>query len=200
MNTTQSPAATTQNVADNTNQNSDTAKIPVWNEELVVTSENGSAKYQVLNPDTYGNGTVVYVQNMDTSASKVTIPDQIVVYGITYKVVAIADKAFYNNKNLKSVVVGQNVLSIGNQAFAKCSKLTKVVIGKNVKTIGKKAFYKCSKLKQITIKGKKLKKVGKKAITGIYKKAIIKVPAAKKKYYKKLWNKSKGFTKGMKVK
>ncbi|MCD8018756.1 MAG: leucine-rich repeat domain-containing protein, partial [Clostridiales bacterium] len=69
-------------------------------------------------------------------------------------------------------------LAIGAQAFANCKKLTKITVPANVTTIGKKAFYNCKKLKTFTIKSKKLTSVGNKAITGINKKATIKVPKA----------------------
>ena len=76
---------------------------------------------------------------------------------------------------------------IGNSAFEGCTKLKKVTEkGKKLKQIGNKAFTKCKALKNITIKSKSLKKVGKNAFKGIHKKAVIKVPAAKYKAYKKL--------------
>lgn len=93
------------------------------------------------------------------------------------------------------------VTAIGNKAFAGASKLRKVTIGTNVAKIGSKAFYRCKKLNQVTIKTKKLagKKVGSKAFSGIGKKAVIKVPKAKKKAYKKFLAK-KGMPKKAKVK
>lgn len=105
----------------------------------------------------------------------------------TYKVTSIAASAFKNNKKVTSVVLGTNVEKIGNSAFEGCTKLKKVTEkGKKLKQIGNKAFTKCKALKNITIKSKSLKKVGKNAFKGIHKKAVIKVPAAKYKAYKKL--------------
>lgn len=83
--------------------------------------------------------------------------------------------------------VKARVTAIGKNAFKKAKKkLTKVVIGANVTTIDKKAFAGCKKLKKITIKSKRLKSVGKKAFKGISKNAVIKVPKAKRKAYRKL--------------
>lgn len=65
--------------------------------------------------------------------------------------------------------------------------------------IGSKAFYHCKKLKSITIKSKVLKKAGANALKGIHKKAVIKVPAAKKKAYAKLLSK-KGAGRSVKIK
>ena len=50
----------------------------------------------------------------------------------------------------------------------------------------------------ITIQSKKLKTVGKNAFKNIYKKASIKVPASKRKQYRKLLN-GKGQAKTVKI-
>ncbi len=90
----------------------------------------------------------------------------------------------------------------------KSSKLTSVVIPDTVaidgytfkvKAIAAKAFYKKSKLKTITI-GSNVTSIGKNAITGINKKATIKVPSARYKAVKKLLNSKIGFKKTMKIK
>ena len=91
--------------------------------------------------------------------------------------------------SIPEVIEEKPVIAIEKKAFANCKKLKKIVIGKNIRSIGSKAFYKCKKLKKITIKSKKLVKIGKNAFKGISKKAVIKVPASKKKKYKKLLKK-----------
>ena len=73
------------------------------------------------------------------------------------------------------------------------------MIGANINLIGKAAFAGDKKLKSINVKSKAIKKVGAKAFKGIYKKAVIKVPKAKKKAYKKLFKK-KGQAKTVKIK
>ena len=110
------------------------------------------------------------VKSTKKTAAKVSIHTTVKIGDKTYKVTAISANAFKNNKKLKTVV-----------------------IGKNVKTIGKNAFAGDKALKKVTVKGKLLKKVS----TGAFKKAgtkktVIKVPAAKKKAYKKLF-KAAGF-------
>ena len=91
------------------------------------------------------------------------------------------------------------VTDISAKAFAGCSKLKKVTIGKNVVSIGKEAFSKAKALKKITIKTTTLKKVGKNAIKGIYKKAKISCGKKKLKAYKKLFNAKTGYKKSMKL-
>lgn len=107
----------------------------------------------------------------------VTIPSSIKVNGKSCKVTSIAAKALKNNKKIKKVVIGSNVVTIGPDAFRGCKKL-----------------------KTITIKSSKLKTVGKNAIKGIHKKAKIYCPKSKKKTYKKYFKSSTGYKKTMKIK
>lgn len=118
-----------------------------------------------------GSGTAVeFVKPINAKKKAVTVPNTIVVNGVTCKVTSIAAKAFKGNKTL-----------------------TKVTIPSNIKSIGKQAFFGCKKLKSITIKTKLLtsKTVGSKAFKGIYAKVTVKVPKNKRKAYKTLL-KSKG--------
>ena len=71
--------------------------------------------------------------------------------------------------------------SIGIKAFAGNAKLRKITVGKNIISIGNQAFYNCKNLRSIVIKSSNIKSagVGAKAFKGIYKKAVIKVPAKK---------------------
>ncbi len=114
------------------------------------------------------------------------------------------------NKNKTSVTIPAKVTApatgetfqvtaIGAQAFYGCKKLKSVTLGTEVKTIGSRAFYKCGKLTRITVKSTKLNKVGSQAITGIHKKAQIKVPARKLKVYKKIFTKKTGKAATMKI-
>lgn len=174
------------------------------------TAEAG-ASYQVVSEDEK-QPTVVYTAPADKNVKKITVPATITVGGITYKVESVAPDAFKNCRKLTSVKISAGVQKIGKNAFSGCSKLSSVTIGKDVTEIGagafanckalkkitipaavtkigKKAFNKCKKLKTVTIKTKKLKTVGSSAFKGIAKKAVIKLPKAKKAAYKKLLKK-----------
>lgn len=163
------------------------------------------------------------ITGVSDNVKSVTIPESVKINGWTYKVTAIAPKAFYNHKKLTKVTIGSNVTEIGKQAFYKCTGMQSVIIGKNVKTIGSEAFYKCKKLKKITSYSGALKKVGKNAIKGVSKKLVIRVPRSKKKVmqtvkengyarmvyrrpasklkkYRKLFKSSTGYKKSMKIK
>ena len=119
----------------------------------------------------------VTITSLDKKKSSIVIPDYITINGVKCKVVTIKKKALY-----------------------KGTKLKKLTIGKNVQTIEDNAFNGCKNLKSITIKSTVLKKVGKNAIKGIHKKAVIKVPKKQYKKYKKLFGKKSGFKKPMKLK
>lgn len=107
----------------------------------------------------------------------VSIPAAIKVKGTTYKVTSVANNAFYNNRRLKSADIGKNVTKLGNNAFSGCSSL-----------------------KKLTIKSTHLKGVGKNAIKGVHKKAVINCPKKQLKLYKKLFNSKTGYKKTMKIK
>ena len=78
------------------------------------------------------------------------------VKGVTYKVTAVSDKAFKDNKKLTTVTIGSNVTKIGKEAFASCKNLKKITVtaGK-LKTISKNAFKGVNKKVSITVKGTK---------------------------------------------
>ena len=129
--------------------------------------KNKNASYQVVSANPK-QPTVTYVQNLKKTAASVTVPVQVKIGNVTYKVVAIGFKAFANNKKLKTVT-----------------------IGKNITTIGKNAFAGCKKLKKITIKSTKLKSgaIGKNAFKGTAKNLVVKVYKKQYKAYKKFLKK-----------
>ena len=158
----------------------------------------------------------------------VSIPSKVTYKGKSYTVTSIGVKVFYNNKTIVTATVPSTVKAVGTQAFSGCTKLKKVTGFTNVTSIGKQAFYNCSALTQIgsksgtitlskvqkiynsafqnckkvtrfTITSKSLKSVGSKAISGINKKTVIKVPSSKLSTYKKLFKSSTGYVKSMKI-
>lgn len=174
------------------------------------TDQKTKAKYRVTGTDSK-KPSVEYVKTTNTKATSITIPQKVEKAGVTYTVTAVADSAFKNNRKIQKVTIGNNVVTIGKYAFKGCTKLKKLSIGKNVTTIENQAFFGCTvliavvlpekvkkigtqafcgdkKLKTITIKTKKLtaKTVGKKAFSGIYAKAVVKVPKSKLNVYKKI--------------
>ena len=120
--------------------------------------------------------TVAFIGNK--AKTSVTIPTTIKIKDATYKVTEISTNAFKNNRKLKKVVIGQNIVKIG-----------------------KNAFYGCKKLTSITIKSSRLtlKNIGKNAFKNTSPKATVKVPKKQKVLYNQILKK-RGLNKKAKVK
>jgi cobalamin biosynthesis protein CobT len=145
----------------------------------------GKLEYKVLTSET-----AAFIGVNDKKQTALTIPKQVSVGAQKFKVTEIQEKACYNNKKLKKIVVGNNVTVIQASAFAGCSNVKSISVGTSVKKIGAKAFAGDKKLKKLTIKSKKLSLVGKKALSGVPKTIKIYSPKSKTKVYKKLINKA----------
>ena len=72
---------------------------------------------------------------------------------IPQKVTSIGKRAFYDCKNLTTLVLGEDIQTIGNYAFECCTSLTGVTIPQSVTSIGYSAFEGCTNLNPLTIKG-----------------------------------------------
>ena len=140
----------------------------------IVDKKTGSI-YKVTSSSS-SSRTVAFVGNKVKAS--VTIPTSIKIKGATYKVTEISASAFKNNRKLKKVVIGQNIVKIG-----------------------KNAFYGCKNLTSITIKSSRLtlKNIGKNAFKNTSQKATVKVPKKQKALYNQILKK-RGLNKKAKVK
>ena len=161
-----------------------------------VKSSQANGYYKVT-----GAQTVEYMKPVNKKASKVTIPDSVNLNGVNYKVTTIASKAFKNNKSLKTLTIGNNVVQIKKAAFYKCTKLTTVKIGKAVQSIGKQSFYGCKKLNTLRVYTTRLqsKYIGSSAFKGTPAKMKAYVPRKLAKSYKSIFLK-KGMSKSVVLK
>lgn len=151
-------------------------KVKMWG-KCSVTVENplrkgkkftdSGLKYQITKLGK--NASVACIGMEKTSHGKVRIPNTVRYKGKKYQVTSLGKGAFLG------------------------TKVTSVVLGSNITSIGQKAFSNCKKLSSITIKSSSLAKVGSKAIKGISRKAVIKVPKKKSKAYRKLFTPSTGY-------
>lgn len=165
------------------NQPPTTAPVPIDSQPSPTSAPENSFvdskgnTYEIIRKGSIeGKGTVSYAC-AKKNAKFVTIPAMVTINEVAYEVTTISNNAFAGNK-----------------------KITRVTIGKNVTKIGKNAFKNCSSLKKVTVKTKKLSAIGKNAFKGVHKKVFFKVPAGKKKAYKKLWKAKTGYKKSMKIK
>lgn len=137
-----------------------------------IIDQSSKAVYKIT-----GKNTVEYVK-CNVNKNKISIPQKIMINGVSYQVTSIAAKAFKTNKKIRSIVIPSTVRKIGKQAFLNCKNLKKITLKTpylSKKTIGAKAF------------------------KGIHGKATIKVPKKRKKAYQKFL-KSKGIGKKVKIK
>jgi len=78
--------------------------------------------------------------------AKVTIPSEI--DGVSVN--SIGEKAFFENKSIKEVIIPDGVKYFGGGVFASCTKLEKVELPKNVEQLGE-CMFSHSELKSITL-------------------------------------------------
>lgn len=81
----------------------------------------GDIVYQIT-----GASSVAAASPANNSVKSVNIPKTVTISGYKFKVKKIADKAFSNCTNLKTVAVGSSVASIGAKAFYNCKNLEKI--------------------------------------------------------------------------
>lgn len=138
--------------------------------------DSSGVSYEVTS-DSKKTPTVAYTAAPKKAKKTVTIPKTVTVDGTKYKVTSIEENAFAENKNVKQIVVSQNITTIGANAFADCPKL-----------------------KVITIHSTKLtgKNVADDAFAGIADGTVIRVPKKMLARYQKLFAK-KGLSKKVKV-
>ena len=129
----------------------------------------GGNQYTVLKA-----GLSVRFSKANPKAKTVTIPNTIKVDGISYKVAEVGANAFKNNKKVKKVTIGANVVKIANKAFNKCPSISN------------------RSIRNVIIKTTLLTKrtASKKCFNKVHKKMVIKVPKKVKKSYAKIF---KGF-------
>ena len=108
--------------------------------------------YQITKSDVQ-NGTASAVKLLDNKRKSIVIPKIVEKDGYQFRVTEIKKQACKGAKNIRSVVIGENVTKIGASAFLNCTRL-----------------------KKITFQSKKAPKFGKKAWKGIVKKCKITVP------------------------
>lgn len=122
------------------------------------------------------NPTIAFTGNK--TKSSVTIPATVKINSVTYKVTEISANAFKNNKRIKKLVIGTNIVKIGKNAFYGCKNLTSITI----------------KTSRLT-----LKNVGSNAFKNTSPKATVKVPKKQKTLYSQILKK-RGLSKKTKVK
>lgn len=139
---------------------------------------------------------------------EIKIPSAVSISGKAYKVTSVQAKAFYQNEDIVSIAIGNNVTYVGKYAFYQCPNLETVKFGKRVsvistcaftqcpnlenvtlpssiRKIGAKAFYQCTSIKVLKINGSVLEYVGKKGLA-VNKTVTLRLPKKVYTKYRKL--------------
>lgn len=112
-----------------------------------------AAEEETETKETYSDGmfTFAYVDGgvelcgCETTAFSVKLPEKT----DGYKIVGIADGAFYNCTNLQSVELSDGIRYIGRYAFAGCESLKNLSIPDSVETLGANVFSGCISLETL---------------------------------------------------
>ncbi len=88
-----------------------------------------------------------WITGYKSDAEEVVIPSRVGGSQITI----IDDRAFRENKRIKSVVIPEGVQTIRDEAFSACRSLERVILPQSLTSIGRSAFSGCSSLKSITL-------------------------------------------------
>ena len=94
--------------------------------------------------------------------AEIVILERFTVDGKEYVVDKIGDYAFFQMKNITSIVIPSSVKTIGCNAFKECSALYSVVINNGLTSINELAFAECESLESISLP-ETLKEIGPKA-------------------------------------
>ena len=120
----------------------------------------GDIVYQITGPSSAAAASPV-----NNSVKSITIPKTATINGYKFKIKKIADKAFSNCTDLKTITIGSSVASIGT-----------------------KAFYNCQNLERVSLKTTRLKEtsVGNNAFKGIKSNCLFRVPSGMPSFYKNI--------------
>ena len=139
-----------------------TAKICVTTEDggfksyCTVTVKKTESKFEVggLWYESFGQNKARVIPDPDGSkyGGDISIPGQIEYGGITYSVVQIWSRAFYECADLKSVTLGEGIGYIDAWAFYNCPNLERITFSSTMNSfdIGNPVFERCPKLEIVT--------------------------------------------------
>ncbi len=131
----------------------------------------GKVRYMVTSADT-----VTYTGTTDKKAKKLVVPDKVTINGRTYSVTAVGSDACKGCKKLTGVVIGKNVTAIASKAFYNKKKLKSIKFkGAKISRIGSAAFKGINKKAVFKVPKKAVKKYKKKLNkkTGFIKKSMM---------------------------
>ena len=109
-------------------------------------------------------------------SGNINIPENVVKDGVTYSVVRIGSRAFYDCDALGVVIIPNSVTSIGKEAFDDCNNFTKIEIPGSVQTIEESAFSGCYQMQTVVLH-EGLQSIGKDVFYNNYSLRNIQLPS-----------------------
>ncbi len=163
------------------NDSDERKKMPEQGKIVTV----GAVKY-IVKKSAKSQCTVFAYAPKQKSASKIVVPEKVIINGYTFKVTGINKNAFKNMKRLSSVKLGKNIKTIGGSAFQNCRRLRNIIIPQNVVSIGANAFA-GSRLNYLNVKSKKINMLGLGAFYNTGKKVVVVTSGAKRRQYMRMF-------------
>lgn len=164
--------------------------------EVVATGSTATVKTGSTEITYKINGNTVSISKVN--GTNVKIPAKVNIAGKNYKVTSIDKRAFYKNKSLIEVGVGNSITEIPEECFKGCVNLTSVKLGKKVSIIKQGAFDGCKNLISLTTT-RKISKIEKNAFRKTGKKITYIAKNVSKKQAKKTAKEIKKTGKAKKV-
>lgn len=110
------------------------------------TDDQSQFTYSVID----GGDTEAQITGYIGSNHKISVPENVSISGVSYKVAKIANEAF-KGTSLIEVRLPDSVLEVGDGAFADCKALAKVMLSNSLTAVNKSSFSGCTALKEINL-------------------------------------------------
>ncbi len=123
-----------------------------FNNERLTTRADGDIIPEGFQMGLEPNSHEAYVMKCTSTATEVTIPDNITVSGEVWPVTVIYKQSFSALSTMTTINFGKNIRLVDTQAFVACMKLTTVNMNEGLIEIGDQAFSTfCTGIKSITL-------------------------------------------------
>ena len=87
----------------------------------------------------------------DLKNGQLVLPSVVTINDEEVNILGVRDYAFYQRKDLESLVIGDGIQYLGANSFSNCSNLVDIQLGEGLKTLGKYAFGSIPNIRSITL-------------------------------------------------
>ena len=108
----------------------------------------GGFEYQMT-----GNSEVALTNHVDEPTGVLTIPENVVYEGISYTVISIGDRAFFDCSGISTIILHEHITSIGYAAFAGCTGTTAITFQSETEPSVDSGSFATNNVMQVTTTG-----------------------------------------------